>query len=112
MVLQPCSLIRHDRIRRCMGSVEPVFCEIHQLVKNLPCQHYVNPVRLAAADSLRLVPVQERLAFNCEFLGLLLAHGTAYHVRPAKGISCEFLENLHDLFLVYGIAICMCQDWL
>ena len=41
---------------------------------------------------------------------LLFTHGTTEHVGTAKGESCNFLGNLHDLFLVNHDAVGFLKD--
>jgi len=70
---QPCGLVRHQRVRRRMRSVETVSGEVLDEPEELLRLELVDAVRDTAGDELLLLGVHDR--------GDLLAHGLAQLIR-------------------------------
>ena len=97
MRLEPCRLIRHQRIGRRVRLVEAVTGEFLHQVEDIAGNLFVDALLRGAGD--------ENLPLLGHLLGLLLAHGAAQQVGAAQRVAGHILGDLHHLFLVDDDAV-------
>ena len=97
MRLEPGGLVGHQAIGRRVRFVETVAGEFFHQVEDVARQFAIDAVVGAAFD--------EAAALLGHFLGLLLAHGAAQHVRTTQGVAGHHLGDLHHLFLIEDDAV-------
>ena len=95
-----------------MSLVEGIVGKGKNLVVDLFGGGRVDAVGHAALDVAGGIAVEERLTLLGHVLGLLLAHGTAEHIRLSQGVPGKLLEDLDDLLLIDDTAVSDGQDRL
>ena len=71
---------------------------------------FIDPVALAAGDTVFRIAVDEVPAFLLHHIALLLAHRTSEQIRPAQCVSCQTLHDLHDLLLIDDAPVGRAQN--
>ncbi|MNB77967.1 hypothetical protein D3C75_246620 [compost metagenome] len=94
---QPQRLVGDQRIGCGVRLVKPVSGKFLYQIEDFHRQFAINAVFLC--------PFFEGTALLGHLFRLFLTHCTAQHIRAAKGVTGEFLGDLHDLFLVQDDAI-------
>ena len=94
---EPSRVVRQQRIGSRVRFVETVARELLHQVEDL--------VGLFGSNALLGRTLAEDASMLSHLLGLLLAHRTAQHVRPAQAVAAQYLGRLHDLLLVDEDAI-------
>ena len=95
-----------------MGLIECVIGEGEDLIVDLFGGGRVDAVGYAALDIPGWVAVEKRLPLLSHVLGLLLAHGTAEHIRLSQRVPGKLLEDLDDLLLIDDTAVGNGEDRL
>ena len=95
-----------------MGLIECVIGEGEDLIVDFFGRGGIDAVGHAALNVAGGVAVEERLPLLGHVLGLLLAHGTAEHIRLSQRVPGKLLEDLDDLLLIDDTAIGDGQDRL
>ncbi|MNH84318.1 hypothetical protein D3C73_367370 [compost metagenome] len=95
--LQPQRLVRHQRIGSGVRFVKAVTRELLYQIEDFYRQFAVNAARFGTIfKTAALLGHLDRVLFT---------HGTTQHVRSAQRIACQYLSDLHYLFLVQDDAI-------
>ena len=95
-----------------MGLVEGVIGEGEDLIVDFFGCGGIDAVGHAALNVAGGIAVEERLTLLGHVLGLLLAHGTAEHIRLSQRVPGKLLEDLDDLLLIDDTAVSDGQDRL
>ncbi|CRQ25772.1 hypothetical protein PAERUG_E16_London_17_VIM_2_04_14_00132 [Pseudomonas aeruginosa] len=95
--LQPGGLVGDQAVGCRVRLVEAVAGEFFHQVEDV--------AREVGIDAVVLATLDETAALLGHFLGLLLAHRPAQHVRATEGIAGHDLGDLHHLFLVQDDAV-------
>ena len=98
-------LIGHHRIGNGVGLIECVIGEGEDLIVDLFGCGGIDAVGHAALDVAGGIAVEKRLPLLGHVLGLLLAHGTAEHIRLSQRVPGKLLEDLDDLLLIDDAAV-------
>ena len=110
VIFQICSLVRHHRIRCCMGFVKGIFCKICHLIENLVGNFLGNTVCHTARHALFFIAVHKILTLSGHDIAFFLGHGTTYQITSSQCITCQIPHNLHDLLLINDTSIRRIQD--
>ena len=84
MIFQPCGLVGDHCVGSGMSLVESVFRKAHHAVEDLICRLLIDPLRRTPGNVLFFISVDEVLPLLRHDGGLLLGHGSAHQVAPAK----------------------------
>ena len=89
-----------------MRFIKRILGKIRHLAKKLICQPGIYPIFLASRDPTFLIAIKEGFPLYFQFFFVFLGHMPTDIVALPQGIASKFLEDLHDLFLVYDKSIC------
>ena len=103
MYFQPGGLVGYISIGRRMTFVKTILCKFFNKRKYLFCFIFLDALFFCACDKLNGQFSHER--FN------LFSHGSPHNIRFSQGKSCNFMGDLHYLFLVDNNSVCFFQDW-
>ena len=112
IALQIRGLIRHDRVRCRMRLIERILRKVDHLIVDLIRHFLVNAVGNTAGHALLRISVDEIAALLLHHRSLLLRHGAAHQITPAKRITAELAYDLHNLLLIDNTSVGRLQDRL
>ena len=110
MALEVRRLVGHHRVADGVSLIEGVVGEVKDLIVNGLRRGLLDAIGDAAGDAPLRVAVDKGVPFLFDLLGLLLADGSAHHVRLPQREATQLLKNADDLLLIDDAAVGHRQD--